>query len=245
MTRQNLRDAVQSVLARVQVPVPGTGTPPEIARTIDHTLLRPDASVADVEALCDEAREFGFASVCVNPVHVRVAAARLAGSPVHAGTVVGFPLGADLPRVKALEAREALAEGAEEIDMVQNLGALKAGNFDQMVEEIREVAEVCHTGGALLKVILETAMLGDQETVASCLLAREGGADFVKTSTGFATAGATIRDIALMKAAVDGALGIKASGGIRTLAQARAMIEAGATRLGTSTGVRIVRESRA
>jgi len=216
----------------------------DIASTIDHTLLKPDATVPEVEKLCDEARRFHFASVCVNPAFVPLCARLLRGSTVKVCTVIGFPLGASTPATKAFEARKAIREGATEVDMVLNVGALKGGNHELVYDDISGVVQAAHESRALAKVILETALLTDEEKVIACVLAKRARADFVKTSTGFAAAGATVRDISLMKAAVEGALGIKASGGIRTLAQARAMIEAGATRLGTSTGVRIVMESR-
>lgn len=244
MVQQELLDSVVPILSRARVPdsKPRPPLPQDLAAAIDHTLLRPEAVPADVDRLCEEAVRFGFATVCVNPVLVEQAASRLAGTGVRAGTVAGFPLGADLSGIKAEEARRAIEIGAGEIDMVMNIGAMKAQKFQRVEDDIRAVAGVCAAGGALLKVILETALLADSEKVLGALLAREAGAGFVKTSTGFASAGATVRDIAILRAAVGDTLGIKASGGIRTLAQAAAMMHAGATRIGTSTGVRIMEE---
>jgi deoxyribose-phosphate aldolase len=244
VVHQQLLDSVVPILSRARVPETGSRTPPDPAPAIDHTLLRPEAVPADVDRLCEEAVRFGFATVCVNPALVERAAARLGGSTVRVGTVAGFPLGADLTGIKGEGARRAIELGAGEIDMVMNVGAMKAREFQQVEDDIHAVAAVCAAGGAVLKVILETALLADSEKVLGALLAREAGAGFVKTSTGFAAAGATVRDIAILKAAVGDTMGIKASGGIRTLAQASALMHAGATRLGTSTGVRIVEEFR-
>jgi len=216
-----------------------------IARYIDHTLLKPDATRAQIKQLCAEALQRHFASVCVNPAWVSLCAALLADSDVAVCTVVGFPLGATLTAVKSFEAQQAIGLGASELDMVINIGALKSGAHDLVRDDIRAVADVCHAGAALLKVIIETALLNDDEKVAACRLALEAGADFVKTSTGFGPGGATAHDVALMRRAVGPHMGVKASGGIRTLADALQMIEAGATRLGASAGVRIVDESSA
>jgi deoxyribose-phosphate aldolase len=223
---------------------PGVGeVPKDLASFIDHTLLRADATYSDIDQLCDEAAQFGFASVCVNPVFVRRCAARLAGSSSVVCTVVGFPLGAIPKEMKALEARRAIRDGASEIDMVIAIGALKSG--DRTVEEdIRAVAETAHDGGAILKVILETSLLTDDEKVAGCVAARKARAEFVKTSTGFSTGGATARDVELMAQAVDRKLGVKASGGIRSAEDAQKLIAAGATRIGASVGVKIVKEAR-
>lgn len=240
--RQELLDSVASVLSRVRVPDTEPRPPRDLALAIDHTLLRPEAVPADVDRLCEEAIRFGFATVCVNPALVERAATLLSGTPVRAGTVAGFPLGADLPDVKATQARRGIESGAREIDMVMNVGAMKAGSLSQVEDDIRGVAETCAPEGALLKVILETGLLDDSEKVTAAFLAREAGADFVKTSTGFGSGGATVRDVAILRAAVGETMGVKASGGIRTLDQALAMIQAGATRLGTSTGVRIMKE---
>lgn len=216
---------------------------PEIASLIDHTLLKADATPADIEELCGEARKYGFAAVCVNPTHVPLAARLLKGSPVAVCTVVGFPLGATMSQVKAYEARQAISQGATEIDMVLNIGALKAGDHQLVREDIRQVVEVCREGHAICKVIIETALLTDEEKVTACQLAREAGADFVKTSTGFGPGGATEHDVALMRATVGPAMGVKAAGSIKGFEKAVRMVQAGATRIGASAGVQIVKEA--
>ena len=221
-------------------PDPSPQTPLDLAGLLDHTLLRADARPAEIESLCREARAHRFAAVCVNGAHVGRCAALLAGSGVAVCTVVGFPLGASAPGVKAFEARRALEDGATEVDMVLDLGALKAGDDDAVRRDVAEVAQVCRDGGALLKVILEMCLLDEAEKVRAARLAQAGGADFVKTSTGFSTGGATVEDVALLRRTVGPALGIKAAGGIRDAAQARAMVAAGATRIGTSASVAIV-----
>ena len=213
-----------------------------VARIIDHTQLKAEATSEQIIRLCDEAKEFGFGAVMLNPCHVELAHSRLQGSGVKVGTVIGFPLGATLSSVKRFEAAEALRLGASEIDMVQNIGALKSGNRELVSSEIRALAELAHERGALLKVILEMGLLTEEEKVIACELSERAGADFVKTSTGFLGGGATAKDVALMRRTVK--IGVKASGGIRTAADAKAMIEAGAGRLGTSAGVSIVRELR-
>ncbi|MBK7583181.1 MAG: deoxyribose-phosphate aldolase [Myxococcales bacterium] len=224
---------------------PGLGAVPEdIAKFIDHTLLKPEATYADIDKLCAEAAKFGFASVCVNPVHVRRCADKLKGSSALVCTVVGFPLGATPSDIKALEARRALRDGAREIDMVIAIGALKSGDHKYVYDDIRTVAETVHEGRAILKVILETALLTDEEKIAGCVAAKKARADFVKTSTGFAKGGATVHDVTLMATAVDHRLGVKASGGVGSVDDARKMIQAGATRIGASVGVKIVQESR-
>lgn len=217
----------------------------ELARLIDHTLLRPEATREQVIALCQEARTYHFASVCVNPAYVALAVDMLAGvEDVLVCTVIGFPLGATLPAVKAFEAEQVIALGAREVDMVQNVGALKSGDLDLVRQDMVAVVEVAHAHGALCKVILETALLTDEEKIAACNLARDVGADFVKTSTGFGPGGATVHDVALMRQTVGPTMGVKASGGIRTYADALAMIRAGATRIGASAGVRILAEAQ-
>lgn len=213
-------------------------TSADLARTIDHTLLKPDATAAQIDRLCDEARAHDFAAVCVNPCWVARCAARLRGSRVAVCTVIGFPLGANETTVKAEEARRALAAGAAEVDMVVNLGALKGGDQAAVQDDIAAVRAAA--AGATLKVIIETALLTDAEKTTVCRLAVAAGADFVKTSTGFAAGGATAADVALMRAAVGPECGVKASGGIRDRAAALAMLAAGADRLGTSAGVAIV-----
>jgi deoxyribose-phosphate aldolase len=223
----------------------GEAVPKEIAKYIDHTLLRSDATFDQVTKLCQEAREFGFASVCVNPYYVRHCAGLLRGSSVKVCTVIGFPLGANVTETKALEARRAIRDGATEIDMVINVGALKSGRDELVYRDIRAVVEAAMDGGAICKVILETALLTDDEKTRACHAARRARADFVKTSTGFGPGGATAEDVALMSRAVSGTkMGVKASGGIRNLQDAEQMIRAGATRIGASAGVRIVKESQ-
>ncbi len=223
----------------------GAAVPKEIAKYIDHTLLRPDATFEQVTKLCQEAKEFGFASVCVNPFYVRHCAGLLRGTSVKVCTVIGFPLGANVAETKALEARRAIREGATEVDMVINVGALKGGRDDIVYRDIRAVVEAAMDGGALCKCILETALLSDDEKVRACQAARRARADFVKTSTGFGPGGATADDVALMAQAVSGTkMGVKASGGIRNYQDAEQMIRAGATRIGASAGVRIVKESQ-
>jgi deoxyribose-phosphate aldolase len=216
--------------------------PKAVASLIDHTLLKPDAARADVARLCDEAREFSFACVCVNPYWVRFAAENLADSPVSICTVVGFPLGANDARTKLAEAQLALSSGAEELDMVQNIGALRSQDLQVVRKEIEEVTALAHAQGAILKVILEACLLSEPEKITACTLALDAKADFVKTSTGFSTGGATLEDVKLMRKTVGPTVGVKASGGIRTLDALRSMVSAGANRIGTSSGVSIVRE---
>ncbi len=214
-----------------------------LAPLIDHTLLKPDASREDVRRLCDEAVRFGFASVCVNPWNVSAAAEFVRGSRVKVCTVVGFPLGATLPQVKIFETEEAIKLGAQEIDMVINVGALKSGQADQVEFDIRGVVEAAHRGGAICKVILETVLLTIEEKIRACVACKAAGADFVKTSTGFAAGGATAEDVALMRAVVGSEVGVKAAGGIRTLEDLKKMVSAGATRIGASASVRILEEA--
>lgn len=216
-------------------------TPEQIAACIDHTLLKPEATPAQVEALCEEARKYHFASMCVNPTHVRLAVRLLKKSGVKVCTVAGFPLGASTPEMKAFEAEQAIAQGADEIDMVINIGAVKAGDDRLVARDIRTVARAVHAAGKILKVILETALLTDDEKRRASLIVKRAGADFVKTSTGFSTGGATVADVRLMRETVGPKMGIKAAGGVRTLADAEAMLDAGATRLGTSAGVAIMK----
>ncbi len=218
----------------------GAWTREALAARIDHTLLRPEATPADIDRLCEEAVRYGCAAVCVNPIYVARAAARLAGTPVKVATVVGFPLGASLTATKVAEAALALAQGAQEIDMVLPIGLLKAGELEAVRADLRAVAAVCHAAGACCKVILETALLTEEEKVLAARLAVEAGADFVKTSTGFGPGGATVDDVALLRRVVGPSVGIKAAGGIRTAEQAIAMLEAGADRLGTSATVAIL-----
>jgi deoxyribose-phosphate aldolase len=223
---------------------PGTAAPAgdgNIASYIDHTLLKPEASEADVLKVCAEAAEYGFKSVCVNPLWVKTVTTALKGSGVLTCSVVGFPLGATPTDVKSFEARGAVLDGADEVDMVINIAAARAGDKGALTEDIAAVAETVHAGGAILKVIIETALLTDEQKVLACRAAVEAGADFVKTSTGFNGGGATVEDVALMRKTVGPDLGVKASGGVRSLADAQAMIAAGATRIGASSGIAIVK----
>lgn len=210
-----------------------------IASYIDHTLLKPESTESQVVQLCKEAAEFKFASVCVNPTWVETAAAELTGSGVKVCTVIGFPLGASTPETKAFETADAISKGAGEIDMVLNVGALKSGNIDHVKKDIEAVVNAAK-GKAIVKVILETCLLTDEEKITASQLSKEAGADFVKTSTGFSTGGATIEDVKLMRQTVGADLGVKASGGVRSLEDVEAMIEAGATRIGASSGVKIM-----
>ena len=216
-------------------------TPEAMAKMIDHTLLKPEATYNEVERLCAEAKEYGFASVCINPAYVRLAVRLLGESPVKVCTVIGFPLGATTYQVKAAEAKEAVASGAAEVDMVINLGALKSGFYNLVYQDIKAVVEAASCQ-ALTKVIIETCFLNTEEKIEACLLAKFAGADFVKTSTGFGKAGATTEDVALMRQVVGAGLGVKASGGIRDVTAAIAMIKAGANRIGASAGVKIIQE---
>jgi len=215
----------------------------QLAAIIDHTLLRPEATADQVVRLCEEVREFSFGSVMVNSSRVLLAVSKLQGSGVIVGAVVGFPLGASLTSVKVFEAAEAMKLGAREIDMVMNIGALKSGDRHFVSSDIRAVADAVHAQKSLLKVILEMGLLTEDEKLAACEFSEKAGADFVKTSTGFLEGVAMVEDVALMRRAVT--IGVKASGGIRNASDARKMIEAGANRLGTSSGVNIIREWRA
>lgn len=212
----------------------------KIASLIDHTLLRADATASEIIKLCAEAREYGFASVCVNPYWVPLAAGQLEGSGVKVCTVIGFPLGANATSTKVAETETAVREGASEIDMVINIGELKSGNDDAVRQDIQAVADAAHKGGAILKVIIETALLDDDQKVTASTLAKLAGAEFVKTSTGFSTGGATVPDVALMRRTVGPEMGVKASGGIRSLEDVKKMVAAGATRIGASAGVKMV-----
>lgn len=217
----------------------------EVAKLIDHTLLKPEATSAQIRQLCKEAVHFGFVSVCINPSYVALAAKLVRGSKVKVCAVVGFPLGATLTAAKAFEAEEAIKLGAREIDMVINIGALKSGDLDGVGSDIRSVVKACHRNGAICKVILENALLTNDEKKFACRAAKNAGADFVKTSTGFGPGGATVEDVALMRATVGPRMGVKAAGGIRTLDELKKMIAAGATRIGTSSGVKIIQQARA
>ncbi len=213
-----------------------------VASLIDHTLLNPAATSRDIIALCAEAKRYAFCSVMVNPAWVTLAAAQVHGSPVKVGTVIGFPLGANLTVTKLAEAEAAAQNGAQELDMVINLGALKSGDRVLVQTEIRSLVKLAHAHGAILKAIIETALLSQEEKILACALAADAGVDFVKTSTGFAASGATAADVALMRGVVGHDIGVKAAGGIRTAAQLSEMVEAGAYRIGASASVAIVRE---
>ena len=256
MTQQELIDQIsQEVMKRLNAesgnPIPPTSpaqasssqaeilTPNELARYIDHTLLKPEADAAQFDVLCDEAKKHRFYSVCVNSSWVAHCAKRLQGSDVKVCAVVGFPLGAMSSRAKNFETRHAVEDGAREIDMVINVGALKSGKLSYVEEDIRAVRRACPRN-VVLKVIIETALLTDDEKVIACQLAKKAGADFVKTSTGFSHHGATVNDVKLMRRTVGPKLGVKAAGGVRSLNDAVEMISAGATRIGTSSGVKIV-----
>ena len=218
---------------------------PAIAGVIDHTILKPEATRADVVKVCREARQYNFASVCVNPYWVPLAKAELAGSPVKVCTVVGFPLGATSTEAKVAEAAAAVRAGAQEIDMVINVGALRSGDHEAVKLDMAQVVKVSHEAGVIVKVILETALLDDHQKAIACTLAKLAGADFVKTSTGFGPAGATAHDVALMRSVVGPEMGIKAAGGIRTLHDLQTMTAAGATRIGASASVKIVEATAA
>ena len=235
-----VRSVVHNGAGRISYSGNGADVPRDLARFIDHTLLRPDATAADIDRLCEEAREFGFASVCVNPTWVRRCAQSLKGTNVKVASVVGFPFGASTPEVKALEARRAIRDGAREIDMVINVGALKSGDVELVRREIEKVSDACHEAGAINKVIIEAAFLTDEEKVIASHVTKLGRADFVKTSTGFGPGGATLEDVLLMRETVGPKLGVKAAGGIRSAEDVREMIAAGATRIGASASVAIV-----
>jgi deoxyribose-phosphate aldolase len=235
-----IASAVASGASRLSPRGPAADIPGDLAKYIDHTLLKPDSTAAQIDTLCDEARQYRFAAVCVNPTWVRRCVERLRGTGVAVASVVGFPFGATLPEVKAFEARRVIRDGAREIDMVINIGALRSRDLDLVRRDVAAVSDACHEVGGLNKVIIETAMLTDEEKVIACRLAKQARADFVKTSTGFGGGGATAYDIALMREAVGPDMGVKAAGGVRSAETAREMIAAGATRLGATVGVKIV-----
>ncbi len=242
---RNTREIIAAGADRVSASERLTRIDPEIARLIDHTLLKPEATRSDIVKLCREARQYEFASVCVNPYWVPLAASELSGSQVKVCTVVGFPLGATSTEAKVAETAAALRSGAQEIDMVINVGALRSGDQEAVKLDIQEVVRVSHEARAIVKVILETALLDDNQKAVASTLAKLAGADFVKTSTGFGPAGATVYDVALMRQVVGPEMGIKAAGGIRTLDDLRKMAAAGATRIGASASVKIVEASAA
>jgi deoxyribose-phosphate aldolase len=230
--------------SRVSALAPDASISHSIASLIDHTLLRPNALYEEIRKVCEEAKQFGFASVCINPALVPLASRFLAGSPVRVCTVVGFPLGATLPEVKAFEAEASILNGAQEIDMVMNIGALKSKDFVEVGRDIGLVAEVSHSRQALCKVIIETAYLSDEEKISACSLAKAKSADFVKTSTGFGPGGATAKDVALMRSVVGEDVGVKASGGIRDWKTLQEMVGSGASRIGASASVKIIQEAK-
>ena len=237
---EQVRKVVANGADRVSFHGVASDVPLDLARYIDHTLLKPDVTADEIDQLCAEAKEYGFASVCINPTWVKRAAAALKGTGVVTCTVIGFPFGATPPEVKALEARRALRDGAREVDMVINIGALKSGDHDLVRQDIGKVVDAAHEVGALCKVILETSMLTDEEKVIASSIAKRAKADFVKTSTGFGGGGATVFDVALMRETVGPDMGVKASGGVRTTEDAEDLIAAGATRIGASAGIQIV-----
>jgi deoxyribose-phosphate aldolase len=238
-----LAGVLEAGATRIGVHATG-GAAGSVAAMIDHTLLKPDASRKDIEVLCREAAEYHFATVCVNPTWVALCARLLQGTGVNVTSVVGFPLGATAADVKHYETRRVIFDGAREIDMVINVGALKSGDLRLVERDIEGVAAPCRDAGALSKVIIEAALLTDEEKVTACQLAKAAGADYVKTSTGFGPGGATAADVALMRRTVGEEMGVKAAGGVRDLEGLKAMVAAGATRIGASAGVRIVQESR-
>ena len=240
---ERMHRVVDAGAARIGLVLGETASAKDWASLIDHTLLKPEATDEDIKRLCEEAARYRFASVCVNPTWVKVAACSLRGTGIPVCTVIGFPLGATLADVKAYEARRAIFDGASEVDMVINVGALKSGDDCLVEHDIRSVVEVAHEYQVTCKVIIETALLTDDEKVRACLAAKKAGADFVKTSTGFSKSGATVADIALMRRTVGTDLGVKASGGVKGLDDARKLVEAGATRIGASVGVKIAQEA--
>lgn len=249
--QKSLQERVEEKIRAVMAAA-GSGIGPAVdldARTlaamIDHTLLKAEATREQVVQLCHEASEYSFAAVCVNASYVPLCCEHLAGTDVAVATVVGFPLGATLPEVKAYEAQRAISAGATEVDMVIHIGALKDKDYSYVLQDIATVVQACHAQNALLKVIIETAYLTDEDKVAACFLAQKAGADFVKTSTGFGPDGARVQDVALMRRTVGPDMGVKAAGGIRSYEDARAMAAAGATRIGASAGVKILEQARA
>lgn len=237
-----VREVVANGAERVSYRGSGADVPRDLARYIDHTLLKPDATADDIDRLCAEAVEYGFAAVCVNPYWVSRCRTNLRGTPVRIASVVGFPLGATPAQIKAFEARRVIRDGAREIDMVINIGALKSGDYETVRTDIEQVSDACHESGALNKVIIEAALLTDEQKVIASSLAKEAKADYVKTSTGFGPGGATVHDVLLMRETVGPTMGVKAAGGIHTAEEVREMVAAGATRIGASAGVHIVSE---
>lgn len=236
----NAHEAVANGAARLGFSGDGADVPAGLEQYIDHTLLKPDTPPEEIDRICDEAMKYSFAAVCINPAWVRRAAQRVRGTKVRVASVVGFPLGANVPEIKAMEARRAIRDGAREIDMVINIGALKGGDHELVRQDIAGVSDACREVGAINKVIIEAAFLTDEEKVVACRLSQLGRADFVKTSTGFGPGGATVFDVALMRETVGSKMGVKAAGGIHNADDARAMITAGANRIGASAGIKIV-----
>ena len=241
--QEKIKEVVDAGASRLTSTLGNVDIGPDVAKLIDHTLLKPDATQDQIAQLCYEARKYGFAAVCVNPTHVKLCSQLLQGTEVHVCTVVGFPLGATPPDVKAYETQQALDDGATEVDMVINIGALKSKDYALVERDIAMVARTCHAGGAILKVIIEAALLTDEEKVIACQLSKAAGAEYVKTSTGFGPGGATAQDVALMRRAVGPGLGVKAAGGIKSFEDARQMVAAGATRIGASAGIKIVEQA--
>ena len=242
--KSKVQEVVDAGASRLTSTLGNVDVGPGVAGMIDHTLLKPDATQDQIAQLCYEARKNGFAAVCVNPTYVKLCSQLLQGTPVAVCTVVGFPLGATPPEVKAYESQQAIDDGATEVDMVINIGALKSGDYGLVERDIATVARTCYAGGALLKVIIEAALLNDEEKVIACQLAKAAGANYVKTSTGFGPGGATAHDVALMRQAVGPEIGVKAAGGIKSYEDAKSMIAAGATRIGASAGVKILQQAR-
>ncbi len=241
---ESVKKMIDAGAGRIGYTPNGKDIPSEIAQYIDHTLLNPAATSEDIKKLCEEAKTYNFKSVCVNPVYVKLCSQALRGTSVLVCSVVGFPFGAAAPEIKAMEARRAIRDGAKEIDMVINIGALKTGDDETVLRDIRAVTEACREGSAVSKVIIEAAQLTDDEKIRACRLAKKARADFVKTSTGYGPGGATVHDVELMSEAVKGAkMGVKAAGGIRSFADAKKMIQAGATRIGASAGIKISKEA--
>jgi deoxyribose-phosphate aldolase len=241
--QDKIQEVVDAGASRLTSTLGNVDVGEQIAEMIDHTLLKPDASQDQIAQLCYEARKYGFAAVCVNPSYVKLCAQLLQGTAVHVCTVVGFPLGATPPEVKAYETQQSIDDGATEVDMVINIGALKSKDYALVERDIATVARTCHAGGAILKVIIEAALLTDEQKVIACQLAKAAGADYVKTSTGFGPGGATVQDVALMRHSVGPEMGVKAAGGIKDYQDAQAMVAAGATRIGASAGIKIVQQA--
>jgi deoxyribose-phosphate aldolase len=239
-TPEGVRQVVVSGADRVAFHGDASLVPVDLAKYIDHTALKPETTADDIDQLCHEADQYQFASVCVNPTWVKRAATHLRGTDVKVCSVIGFPLGATTAEIKAMEARRAIRDGAREVDMVINVGALKSGDHATVLTDIEKVVDSAHEAGAIVKVILETSLLTDEEKVIASTLAKQAKADFVKTSTGFSGGGATVYDVALMRETVGPSMGVKASGGVRTKSDVEDMIAAGATRIGASAGVQIV-----